>query len=131
MTAEAKLRRRRQHPFDGQPLGRVPNDPDMEAAALGCIILDAAARSEGLDILRDDHFHSPGHRKILEAVRYLAGRGTAIDLITVTTALREAGRLEEVGGAAYVTAILDRVTAPANKMRFCLNSHIFAMCVRD
>ncbi len=72
------------------------------------------AANEVMDRLDPDDFYHPSHRDIYEAIRALFNANSAIDAITVSEELRKAGRLDKVGGVAYLTRLLDIVPSTAN-----------------
>lgn len=94
-----------------------PHSPEAEAGVLGCILL---APSECLDeaqdaLTRDGYeFYDLRHRTIWAALAELRARGSAIDVITLQTLLKDAGTLEQVGGLQYLAALPDAVPSAAN-----------------
>jgi len=54
------------------------------------------------------------HRKILRAMLDLNQRSEPIDLITLTEALKMRGDLQEIGGAAFLAELADKVPTAAN-----------------
>lgn len=86
----------------------VPKSLDAEASLLGAIILDSAALYDVLDVVQPGDFWLVRHQWVYEAMLSLHRRGEAIDYVTVVAELGKAGRLEEVGGAAFVTGLLTR-----------------------
>src|SRR5438094_800088 len=69
---------------------------------------------EARSALTADHFYVPAHRTIFTALCAMRDEGSAIDLITLTQWLRDEGLLEQVGGAAFVTALVNYVPCAAN-----------------
>jgi replicative DNA helicase len=77
---------------------------EAERAVLSAVILDA--RQAGMvDELDPDLFGDARHRLIFEAMVCLRQRETPIDLLTLQTELDAAGKLEKVGGMAYLAAL--------------------------
>jgi hypothetical protein len=64
--------------------------------------------------LRPDHFFSEAHRRVFEACLTLHVDQTPVDVVTVATALRDGGRMPQVGGMSYLTEILNAAPAVAN-----------------
>jgi replicative DNA helicase len=84
-----------------------PNDVDAEAAVIACALLtdrvvEPVRVEEGLTAER---FYRDRHRLIWQAVEQLADQGDTIDVLTVTGALRDTGRLDDAGGAAAIDAV--------------------------
>src|SRR5258707_240026 len=87
----------------------LPHNLDAERALLGAALLhgdllaDVAARVQATDFWR------AAHGKIFQTMLTLQARKTAVDFITVRDALCDAGELEDCGGPAYITALVDGV----------------------
>ncbi|EYF01877.1 replicative DNA helicase [Chondromyces apiculatus] len=104
--------------------GRVPpHDLQAEAAVLSAILLDGAALDRVLEILKPEHFYSDANGRIYEAAQELAQAGTPIDVVTVSSWLRDRERLQQIGGAGYLAMLADatpavtHVAAHANVVR--------------
>src|SRR5579859_1917948 len=92
----------------------LPQNIEAEEGVLGSIIIDPEAVVQVADFLRPDDFYRDAHRAIFQAVIDLyAERGPA-DLITLCDELQRRGRLEEVGGAAYISSLVNTVPTSAN-----------------
>ena len=63
-----------------------------------------------IEILAPQDFYRTAHRKIFNAIIDLFDKTEPIDLVTVTNRLKETGQLEDIGGASYLSRLLD--TAP-------------------
>ena len=83
--------------------------PDLEATTLGALLLEPYQFPEVSGILTADCFVNPANARIYEAIRRMADRGEAIDMITVTERLKHDGNLKSVGGAVYLTGLTLRV----------------------
>ncbi len=93
---------------------RLPFEPEAERAVLGAILLDPNALLMVLEKVREDEFYIEAHRLIYSACVSLQERAQAVDLLTVTNYLREQGQLERVGGAAYLSSMVDALPDVAN-----------------
>jgi len=60
------------------------------------------------------HFCIPAHQLVFDALLHLWTEGLAIDFITLTQFLRDRGRLEDAGGAAFVTGLSTFIPTAAN-----------------
>ncbi len=70
--------------------------------------------NKALEIVSARDFYKEAHRRIFESMLDLYERGEAIDLITMTDALRRKNELDQVGGAAYLTSLVNMVPTAAN-----------------
>ncbi|MCK5618615.1 MAG: replicative DNA helicase, partial [Candidatus Krumholzibacteria bacterium] len=91
-----------------------PQSIDAEMAVLGAVLLDNNAYSIATESITIEAFYKKAHSDIFGAMTSLAKRGEAIDMITLTEELKKSGTYQSVGGAAYLTAILDNVHTAAN-----------------
>jgi replicative DNA helicase len=91
-----------------------PHDLDAEAAVLSACILDPNAYPLVGTFLRPEHFYSEAHRRIFEAIAALAAAMQPIDTTTLGNWLKDRDRLQQVGGMAYITQLLDSTPAISN-----------------
>ncbi len=97
---------------------RLPHEPEAERAVLGAMLLDPTALLMVLEKVREEEFYVEAHRIIFGACEALHSRGQAVDLLTVTNHLREQGLLERVGGAAYLSSVIDALPDVANAVHY-------------
>ena len=91
-----------------------PQAVEAEQSVLGSILQNAEALHVGIEMLKDEYFYLPKHRKIFAAIRKLYEGSSAIDLITVPDELAGRGELEDVGGRRYLLDLTDSVVNFAN-----------------
>src|SRR3990170_6186104 len=97
------------------PVDRVPpHNLEAEQSVLGSMLLERDAIARVVELVRPEDFYRDAHRKIFEVVVELFERGEPADLVSVTERLRSKGQLDDMGGAAYVTALLNAVPTAAN-----------------
>jgi len=98
-----------------QSLERIPpQNLEAEQGVLGSMLLDRDAIAKVVELIRPEDFYRDAHRRIYEAIADLFERGEPVDLITVTDRLRNKGQLEDVGGAGYITSLLNAIPTAAN-----------------
>lgn len=86
----------------------LPHDLLAERSLIGCLLLDGDSFNEVTDLaLRPDDFYHPQYAVIFEAIKDLSLDGKPIDLVTVCSKLKERGKLEAMGGEAFVIEILE------------------------
>jgi replicative DNA helicase len=91
-----------------------PQNLEAEVAVIGAILQENEAIHRAIETLRKDDFYREAHRKIYEACLVLFERNESIDLITLSNELQKRRELEEVGGASYLTYLVDSVPTAAN-----------------
>lgn len=91
-----------------------PQNIDAEKSILGGLMLEQEAFDEVSEILIDDDFYKPAHKKIYSAIRELHKRESPSDLVTVSNYLMERGELDSLGGAAYLAEMIDQTPSTAN-----------------
>lgn len=95
--------------------GRIPPQAlDLEEAVLGGIMVEQDAFVLVSEMLTSEAFYRDANRQIYSAIVDLAQRQEPIDLYTVTEELKRKGQLDEVGGAAHLAAITQRVGSAAH-----------------
>lgn len=100
-----------------------PQSLEAEESLISAILLDSDAFLDIIEVLSPDDFYRKAHRLIFEAIVDLFDRNEPIDLVTVTNSLRDAGRLEEIGGAAHLASILDTIPAAPNVQHYAKIVH--------
>lgn len=91
-----------------------PQNIDAEKSILGGLMLEQEAWDEVSELLIEDDFYKPAHRKIYAAIRELHRREMPSDLVTVSNHLMERGELESLGGAVYLAELMDVTPSTAN-----------------
>lgn len=96
------------------PVRIPPQNLEAEMALLGSLMLRPEAIFEIVDIVAPDVFYSPKHRMVFEAMLELFSKSTPIDLLSLSTRLREKGRLDTVGGGTYLSELTNSVPSSAH-----------------
>ncbi len=95
-----------------------PQNIQAEQSALGAMLLDREAIDKVVDKLEAADFYHENHRYLFTAIKDLFDRGEPVDLVTVTEMLRNAGKLDSVGGASYISHLANTVPTPANASNY-------------
>lgn len=91
-----------------------PQNLEAEAAVLGSIMLDNAAIWH-VDGLRPEHFYKTSHGTVFGAMLALADEQTPIDAVSLPARLRRDGKLDPIGGEAFLSSLLkDAAPSAAN-----------------
>lgn len=95
--------------------GKVPPQArELEEAVLGALLIDSSVINSLTDILSPETFYVDAHGVIFQAVLELHAMSHPVDMLTVTERLRVTGRLENVGGAYYISQLTNVVASAAN-----------------
>src|SRR6266498_4116359 len=92
----------------------LPQNLEAERSVLGAVLLDPNALSFVIPILGEDDFFPDTHRRIYRSMLDLSQRSAEIDILTLREEFARAGIVEKVGGAAYLSSLLDAVPDVAN-----------------
>lgn len=102
-----------------------PNNLEAEKSVLGAVLLRNAAIFEVLEVgLEARDFYRESHQTLFEVLRELSEKSEPIDLVTLTSALRDRGQYERIGGSAALTSLFEDNFAVKN-------AAYYAKIVRD
>lgn len=90
-------------PVDGVP---PPHSLEAETAVLCACVLSVETLRRCAATVRPEHFFQGAHQRIFEAMLAVDAAGAPLDAVAVATELRARGRIEQIGGAAYVAELL-------------------------
>ena len=92
----------------------LPQNIEAECGVLGSIIIDPEAIVQVADFLHSDDFYRDAHRTIYEVILQLYEQREPADFITISDELERRNKLEEVGGASYITSLINQVPTSGN-----------------
>jgi replicative DNA helicase len=87
----------------------IPHSREAEEAVVGAVLINPEVYYDVAQFLQADDFYIHRNRWIWEAFTRLHEQRVPIDLLTVTDDLDNQGQLAEIGGAAYLTALVNQV----------------------
>ena len=96
------------------PERTLPHNLEAEKSVLGAVLLNNEAFNHAAELIDSGDFFRTAHARIFNKMVALSERGDAIDLVTLKEELQKAGELEDIGGPAYITALVDGVPRSAN-----------------
>jgi len=96
-------------PGDGRPSQGLPFSREAEEAVLGAILVNPEVYYDVAHFLAAEDFYIHRNRWIWEAFAGLHDQRRPVDLLTVSEELERQARLAEVGGPAYLTALINSV----------------------
>ena len=91
-----------------------PQNLEAEQSILGAVLLEKHAMNKVLEVLSHEDFYKEAHQRIFLAMVDLYERGETIDLISLTDVLKQKKELEKIGGAAYITSLVNQVATSAH-----------------
>ncbi len=91
-----------------------PQNIEAEQSVLGAVLLDNEAIATVIEQLLPNDFYKDSHKKIFIAMLDLYEKNEPIDLITLTEQLSRKEQLEDIGGASYLSSIVNLVPTSAN-----------------
>ncbi len=91
-----------------------PQNLEAEQTVLGSVLIDKNAIFRVADLLTPDDFYSPAHGRIYDAILYLYSKQQPIDVLSLTTLLKEKDHLKDVGGSSYLADLTNMVTTASH-----------------
>lgn len=98
-----------------EEIREIPRSLEAEQGVLGAMLLgEQSAVDDVTTLLIPEDFYEQTHREIYRHMLELHNAGKAIDTITLVNSLRSSGKLDAVGGLAYITTIAAGIPTTAN-----------------
>ncbi|MDB0600298.1 replicative DNA helicase [Tenacibaculum maritimum] len=95
--------------------GKLPPQAiDLEEAVLGAMLIDKNGLIDSLEILTSEVFYKNEHKVIFSAIKEVYINSEAVDLLTVSNALKKANKLENAGGDFYLIGLTQKVASSAH-----------------
>ena len=91
----------------------TPANPDAEEAVLGSLLIDPDAVLKVASFLESEDFYRERNGWIYRAILDLHERREPADFVTLCDELERNNILQEVGGAAYITQLINNVPSAA------------------
>ncbi len=92
----------------------LPQNIEAECGVLGSIIIDPEAIVQVSDFLQAEDFYRDAHRTLYEVILHLYQSSEPADFITICDELERRNQLEDVGGASYITSLINQVPTSGN-----------------
>lgn len=103
------------------PIQRVTSySIEAEQSVLGGLLLDNRAWPQVTGIIAECDFYQASHRLLFHAIRQLAEQGSPFDVVTLGESLESVGKLEAVGGFAYLGVLARDTPSTANVKAYAL-----------
>ena len=104
--------------FKTKDLKIPPNSPEAEKALLGSVMIRGEVMHDIVDQINDHSFYSTQHSLIWKTLLELHGKGTPIDMLSVSARLKEKGELEQIGGMTFLTELINTVPSSTNAVHY-------------
>ena len=92
----------------------IPQNVEAEEAILGAVLVNPSSLAKVSDALDAGCFYKPAHRYIYEAMIELFNNNDNIDIVSVSDVLSYNGKLEAVGGRAYINDLAENTITTTN-----------------
>jgi|TARA_B100002003_G_scaffold111160_1_gene102813 replicative DNA helicase len=88
---------------------KLPHNLEAEKCVLGAVLINNDKFNYAAELIDADDFFRQAHQRIFDKMVNLSERGQVIDLVTLKEELGRTGDLDDVGGPAYIAALVDGV----------------------
>ncbi len=95
-----------------------PQNIEAEESTLGSLIIDKDAIIKIADLLFPEDFYQPQHRLIYETILNLYHQNAPIDVLSLSSRLKEKKQLSEIGGASYLTSLVNKTPTSAHIVHY-------------
>ncbi len=86
-----------------------PQNIEAEKSLLGCLMIDPQAILKVVDFLIPRDFYKNSHQRIYQTMIELFEKREPIDVLSISSRLKEKKQMEEIGGASYLTSLVNTV----------------------
>lgn len=106
--------------MDASSLKKIPpQNLEVEQVVLGSMLMLSDALLAGLENLQPGDFYRQSHKEIFTALSALFNENKNTDLITVADFLKSSGKLDMVGGPAYLATLTDCIPSAIRMPGYC------------
>lgn len=95
-----------------------PQSIEVEQSLLGSLLIDPNAVLKVTDLIRASDFYKKSHEIIYERILDLFEKREPVDLITLNETLERNGQLQDVGGASYLSQLVNSVPTAAHVISY-------------
>jgi len=95
-----------------------PQSIDSEKALLGSIMLRPEALYDIMDVLKGETFYAEKHRIVFDSILDLFSKKEPIDILSLSTRLKEKNVLDSIGGSSYLAELVNAVPSSANAKHY-------------
>lgn len=93
----------------------LPSSLDAEKTILGILLMgEEGDWDEVAGFLKEEDFFQPAHRTIFSHIQELYKKGQSADPVTVANSLKKDDKLDQIGGASYLSDLIHQLASKAN-----------------
>ncbi len=100
--------------FKTKDLKIPPQNVEAEKALLGSAMIRGEVMHDVSDIITESSFYSNQHKAVWSVLFELHTKGAPIDILSISARLKEKSLLDEVGGMAYLSELINVVPSSTN-----------------
>ncbi len=86
-----------------------PQNIEAEKSLLGCLMIDPQAILKVVDFLIPRDFYKNSHQRIYQTIIELFEKREPVDVLSISSRLKEKKQMEGIGGASYLTSLVNTV----------------------
>jgi replicative DNA helicase len=91
-----------------------PQNTEAEKALLGSVMIRSEVMHDITDMVGESSFYSNQHRIIWASIFELHSKSSPIDILSLSSRLKEKNHLDQAGGMAYLTELINTVPSSTN-----------------
>ncbi len=93
----------------------LPSSLEAERAILGILLMgEEEDWDEVAAYLKEEDFFQPAHKTVFAHIQELYKKGRSSDPVTVANSLKKSEKLDQVGGASYLSDLIHQLASKAN-----------------
>ncbi len=96
-----------------------PHNLEAEQCVLGAILIEEKNIAPAEETLTPADFYAPAHAQIFECMQLLHAGHRPIDVVTLSSVLKDKNLLTEIGGGAYLAKLVAEVPMYTNIEEYC------------
>lgn len=96
----------------------LPKDLEAEKSLLGCLLVDPEAIIKIADFLLAKDFYQLEHQRIYSVCLELFEKRDPVDILSISSKLKEKKQLEEVGGRGYLAGLTNLVPTSSHILSY-------------
>ncbi len=105
-------------PKTGNSIQTQPHSTEAERTTIGALLLDSDRIIDVAPILTSNDFYDPVYASIYEAIERLYDERTPIDFVTVSDALKDNQKLQQIGGSAFLAELTAEVPTSSHAEKY-------------